>query len=79
VTDRLQNMGPKFLLCANARGAWSSARGKSKSDEIEKDLTSNLVSGVLGARLDAGEQLLEGGQLPHAAELGFNRQKYHPS
>jgi intracellular sulfur oxidation DsrE/DsrF family protein len=47
--ESLQKMGTKFLLCANALGAWClelQARGKGKSDEIEKDLRSNLVPGV---------------------------------
>ena len=47
--ENLQKMGTKFLMCANALGAWClelQARGKGKSDEIEKDLRGNLVSGV---------------------------------
>jgi hypothetical protein len=47
--ENLQKMGTKFLLCANALGAWClelQARGKGKSDELEKDLRSNLVPGV---------------------------------
>ena len=47
--ESLQKMGTKFLLCANALSAWClelQARGKGKADEIEKDLRSNLVSGV---------------------------------
>jgi intracellular sulfur oxidation DsrE/DsrF family protein len=47
--ESLQKMGTKFLLCANALGAWClelQARGKGKADEIEKDLRANLVPGV---------------------------------
>jgi len=47
--ENLQKMGTKFLMCANALGAWClelQARGKGKSDEIEKDLRGNLVPGV---------------------------------
>jgi len=47
--ESLQKMGTKFLLCANALGAWClelQARGKGKTDEIEKDLRANLVPGV---------------------------------
>ena len=47
--ENLQKMGTKFLLCANALGAWClelQARGKGKAGEIEKDLRANLVPGV---------------------------------
>jgi len=47
--ESLQKMGTKFLLCANALGAWClelQARGKGKADEIEKDLRANLLPGV---------------------------------
>ena len=47
--ESLQKMGTKFLVCANALGAWClelQARGKGKSDEIEKDLRANLLPGV---------------------------------
>jgi intracellular sulfur oxidation DsrE/DsrF family protein len=47
--ENLQKMGTKFLLCANALGAWClelQARGKGKADEIEKELRANLVPGV---------------------------------
>ena len=42
----LQKMGTKFLLCANALGAWVlelEVRGKGKAPEIEKDLRANLL------------------------------------
>jgi hypothetical protein len=45
----LQKMGTKFLLCANALGAWCmelEARGKGKAPEIEKELRANLLPGV---------------------------------
>ena len=45
----LQKMGTKFLMCANALGAWVlelEARGKGKAPEIEKDLRANLLPGV---------------------------------
>src|SRR5262249_1169197 len=47
--ESLQKMGTKFLLCANALGAWClelQARGKGKADEIEKELRANLLPGV---------------------------------
>src|SRR5262249_5233752 len=43
--ESLQKMGTKFILCANAFGAWClelQARGKGKADEIQKELTANL-------------------------------------
>jgi len=45
----LQKMGTKFILCANALGAWClelQARGKGKAADIEKDLRANLLPGV---------------------------------
>jgi intracellular sulfur oxidation DsrE/DsrF family protein len=47
--ESLQKMGTKFLLCANALGAWCmelEARGKGKAPDIEKELRANLLSGV---------------------------------
>jgi intracellular sulfur oxidation DsrE/DsrF family protein len=47
--ESLQKMGTKFLLCANALGAWClelQARGKGKVGEIEKELRANLLPGV---------------------------------
>jgi len=47
--ESLQKMGTKFLLCANAFGAWClelEARGKGKSADIQKELQANLVPGV---------------------------------
>ena len=47
--ESLQKMGTKFLVCANALGAWClelQARGKGKASEIEKDLRENLLAGV---------------------------------
>jgi intracellular sulfur oxidation DsrE/DsrF family protein len=47
--ENLQKMGTKFLLCANALGAWClelQARGKGQADAIQKELTANLLPGV---------------------------------
>ena len=47
--ESLQKMGTKFLMCANALGAWVlelEARGKGKAADIEKDLKSNVLPGV---------------------------------
>jgi hypothetical protein len=47
--ESLQKMGTKFLLCANALGAWClelQARGKGKAGDIEQDLRANLLPGV---------------------------------
>jgi intracellular sulfur oxidation DsrE/DsrF family protein len=47
--ESLQQMGAKFLLCANALGAWClelEARGKGKAQEIEKELRANVLPGV---------------------------------
>jgi hypothetical protein len=45
----LQKMGTKFILCANALGAWClemQARGKGKADAIQAELTENRLPGV---------------------------------
>jgi hypothetical protein len=47
--ESLQKMGAKFILCANALGIWClelEARGKGKAQDIEKDLSANLLPGV---------------------------------
>ena len=47
--ENLQKMGTKFILCANALGAWClelEARRKGKAPEIEKELRANLLPGV---------------------------------
>ena len=47
--ESLQKMGTKFLVCANALGAWClelQARGKGNGGEIEKELRANLLPGV---------------------------------
>src|SRR5262245_58838056 len=47
--ENLQKMGTKFLLCANALGAWClelEARGKGKAPDIQKDLQASLLPGV---------------------------------
>jgi intracellular sulfur oxidation DsrE/DsrF family protein len=47
--ENLQKMGTKFILCANALGAWClelDARGKGNAQEIEKELRANLLPGV---------------------------------
>ena len=45
----LQQMGTKFILCANALGAWClelQARDKGKADAIQKELTANVLPDV---------------------------------
>jgi intracellular sulfur oxidation DsrE/DsrF family protein len=47
--ENLQKMGTKFILCANALGAWClelQARGKGKAPDVEKELRANLLPGV---------------------------------
>jgi hypothetical protein len=47
--ESLQKMGTKFLLCANAFGAWTlelQARGKGKADALQKELMANVLPGV---------------------------------
>jgi hypothetical protein len=47
--ESLQKMGTKFILCANALGAWClelQARGKGKAGDIEKELRANVLPGV---------------------------------
>jgi intracellular sulfur oxidation DsrE/DsrF family protein len=47
--ENLQKMGTKFLLCANALGAWTlelEARGKGKAADLDKDLRANVLPGV---------------------------------
>ena len=47
--ENLQKMGAKFILCANAFGAWClelQARGKGKADAIQAELTENRLPGV---------------------------------
>lgn len=70
--DSLQKMGTKFLMCANALGAWCvelEARGKGKAPEIEKDLRANLLPGVtiVPAMVIAIEQAQKAG-------IAYNRQ-----
>jgi hypothetical protein len=70
--ENLQKMGTKFLMCANALGAWClelEARGKGKSAEIDKDLRANLLPGVtiVPAMVIAIEQA-------QAAGIRYNRQ-----
>ena len=48
--ESLQKMGTTFLLCANAFGGWCeelSARGKGKSEDLMKDLSANILPGVI--------------------------------
>ena len=48
--ESLQKMGTTFLLCANAFGGWCEelqARGKGKSADLMKDLSANLLPGVI--------------------------------
>jgi intracellular sulfur oxidation DsrE/DsrF family protein len=70
--ESLQKMGTKFLMCANALGAWCvelEARGKGKAPEIEKDLRSNLLPGVtiVPAMVIAIQQAQDAG-------IAYNRQ-----
>ena len=70
--ESLQKMGTKFLMCANALGAWCAeleARGKGKAAEIDKDLRANLVPGVtiVPAMVIAIEQAQNAG-------IAYNRQ-----
>ena len=47
--ESLQKMGTKFLLCANAFGAWTlelQARGTGKAEELQKDFMANVLPGV---------------------------------
>ena len=70
--ESLQKMGTKFLMCANALGAWCAeleARGKGKAPEIDKDLRANLIPGVtiVPAMVIAIEQAQNAG-------IAYNRQ-----
>ena len=70
--ENLQKMGAKFILCANALGAWClelEARGKGKAPEIEKELRANLLPGVtiVPAMVIAIEKAQEAG-------IRYNRQ-----
>ena len=47
--ESLQKMGTKFILCANALGAWTlelEARGKGNAADLDKDLRANVLPGV---------------------------------
>jgi len=47
--ESLQKMGTKFIICNNALGIWClelEARGKGKSQEIDRELRANLLPGV---------------------------------
>ena len=68
----LQKMGTKFLVCANALGAWClelEARGKGKAPEIEKELRANVLPGltIVPAMVIAIEKA-------QAAGIRYNRQ-----
>jgi intracellular sulfur oxidation DsrE/DsrF family protein len=70
--ESLQKMGTKFLLCANALGAWElelEARGKGKAADIDKELRANLLPGVtiVPAMVIAIEKAQEAG-------IAYNRQ-----
>jgi len=48
--ESLQKMGTTFLLCANAFGGWCeelAVRGKGKAADIQKDLSANMLPGVV--------------------------------
>lgn len=70
--ESLQKMGTKFLLCANALGAWTAefeVRGKGKAADIDRELRANLLPGVtiVPAMVIAIEQAQEAG-------IAYNRQ-----
>ena len=70
--ENLQKMGTKFVLCANALGAWClelEARGKGKAQDIEKDLRANVLPDVtiVPAMVIAIDQAQEAG-------IRYNRQ-----
>ena len=70
--ESLQKMGTKFLLCANALGAWClelEARGKGTPADLDKDLRANLLPGVtiVPAMVIAIEKAQEAG-------IRYNRQ-----
>jgi len=70
--ESLQKMGTKFLICANALGAWElelDARGKGKAADIDKELRANLLPGVtiVPAMVIAIEKAQEAG-------IRYNRQ-----
>jgi intracellular sulfur oxidation DsrE/DsrF family protein len=70
--ENLQKMGTKFLICANALGAWElelAARGKGTPEAIDKDLRANLLPGVtiVPAMVIAIEEA-------QAAGIAYNRQ-----
>jgi len=70
--ESLQKMGTKFLLCANAFGAWClelDARGKGKAADIQKELQANLLPGVTA--VPAMVIAIEKAQ---AAGIRYNRQ-----
>ena len=68
----LQKMGTTFLLCANAFGGWCEelqARGKGKSADLMKDLSANILPGVV--TVPAMVIAIEKAQ---AAGITYNRQ-----
>ena len=70
--ESLQRMGTKFLICANALGAWTAefeARGKGKAADLDRDLRASLLPGVtiVPAMVIAIEQA-------QAAGIAYNRQ-----
>lgn len=70
--ESLQKMGTKFLICANALGAWCGeleARGKGKAADLDKELRANMLPGVtiVPAMVIAIEQA-------QAAGIAYNRQ-----
>jgi hypothetical protein len=70
--ENLQKMGTTFLLCNNALGGWClelQARGKGNADAIQKELTANMLPGVIA--VPAMVIAIEKGQ---AAGIRYNRQ-----
>jgi hypothetical protein len=70
--ESLQKMGTTFLLCQNAFGGWCeelAVRGKGKSADLMKDLSANMLPGVV--MVPAMVIAIEKAQ---AAGITYNRQ-----
>jgi hypothetical protein len=70
--ESLQKMGTTFLLCANAFGGWCQelqVRGKGKADDLMKDLSANILPGVITV-----PAMVIAIQKAQAAGIAYNRQ-----
>jgi hypothetical protein len=70
--ESLQKMGTTFLLCNNAFGGWCQelqARGKGKADDLMKELSANLLPGVVPV-----PAMVIAIQKAQAAGITYNRQ-----